>query len=439
MDSYRIHPKFSIFIIVNYKPMSRASKNLQKQDSRVAKLIELETERQKTSLEMIPSENHCSAAVREALGSVLVDKYTEGYPNKRYYNGCKYYDELETLCQKRAKKLFGVEHVNVQPYSGSPANAAVYMAVCEPGDTIMGMALPMGGHLTHGWKVNFSAKFFRSVQYGVDEKTHLINYGEVEKLAKENKPKLIWVGATAYPRIFDWKKLGEIADSVGAYLAADISHIAGLIVGGAHPSPEPYVHIITTTTHKTLRGPRGAMIMVAKKGIEKDFELSTKIDRAVFPGLQGGPHQNSIAGIAVCLKEAATPAFKKYAKQIVKNAKILAEELSKHGFNLTSGGTDNHLILIDLRSKNIAGLEAANLLEKAGITVNKNSIPYDTAGPFKPSGIRLGTPAITTRGMKEKEMKQIAGWINEAISNPSSAGKTREEVKRLCKKFPLPK
>lgn len=419
--------------------MSRANNNLQKQDSEIAKLIALETERQKTSLEMIPSENHCSAAVREALGSVLVDKYTEGYPNKRYYNGCKYYDELEILCQERAKKLFGVEHVNVQPYSGSPANAAVYMAVCEPGDTVMGMALPMGGHLTHGWKVNFSAKFFRSVQYGVDEKTHLLNYDEIEKLAKENKPKLIWVGATAYPRIFDWKKLGEIADSVGAYLAADISHIAGLIVGGAHPSPEPHVHIITTTTHKTLRGPRGAMIMVTKKGVEKDSELPKKIDKAIFPGLQGGPHQNAIAGIVVCLKEAATPAFKKYAGQIVQNAKILAEELKNYGFNLTSGGTDNHLILIDLRGKNITGSEAANLLEEAGITVNKNIIPYDTAGPFKPSGIRLGTPAITTRGIKEKEMRQIAEWINETISNPKSVKRIRGEVKRLCKKFPLPK
>lgn len=419
--------------------MSRASKNLQKQDPKIAKLIELETERQKTSLEMIPSENHCSAAVRETLGSVLVDKYTEGYPNKRYYNGCKYYDELETLCQERAKKLFGVEHVNVQSYSGSPANAAVYMAVCEPGDTIMGMTLPMGGHLTHGWKVNFSAKFFKSVQYGVDEKTHLINYSEVEKLARENKPKLIWVGATAYPRIFDWKKFGEIADSVGAYLAADISHIAGLVVGGAHLSPEPYVHIITTTTHKTLRGPRGAMIMVTKRGVAKDSELPKKIDKAVFPGLQGGPHQNAIAGIAICLKEAATPVFKKYACQIIKNAKVLAEELTKYGFNLVSGGTDNHLILVDLRRKTIVGLEAANLLEKAGITVNKNSIPYDTAGPFKPSGIRLGTPAITTRGMKEKEMKQIAEWINEAINNPSSVGRIRGEVVRLCKKFPLPK
>lgn len=411
---------------------------LSKQDSQIAKLIELETERQKTSLEMIPSENHSSGAVREALGSVLADKYTEGYPRKRYYNGCEYYDKLEELCQERAKKLFGVEHANVQPYSGSPANAAVYMAVCEPGETIMGMALPMGGHLTHGFKLSFSGKFFNSVQYTVDEKTHLINYDEAQQLAKEHKPKLIWVGGSAYSRIFDWEKFGKIADSVGAYLVADIAHIAGLVVGGAHPSPVPYVHIVSTTTHKTLRGPRGGIIMVTKKGVGKDPDLSKKIDKAIFPGFQGGPHQNAIAGIAVCLREASVPAFKKYALQVVKNAKVLAEELKNYGFNLSSEGTDNHLILIDLRNKNIAGAEAANLLEEAGITINKNSIPYDPAPPFKPSGIRMGTPAITTRGMKEKEMKIIAGWINEVISNPKSANRIREEVKKMCKKFPLP-
>ena len=411
---------------------------LKKQDPKIAQLIELETERQKTSLQMIPSENHCSPAVREALGSLLTDKYSEGYPGKRYYSGLKYYDELETLCQERAKKLFGVEHANVQPYSGSPANAAVYMAVCEPGDHIMGMALPMGGHLTHGFKSSFSGKFFNSAQYTVNQNTHLINYEEAEKLAKEHKPKLIWVGGSAYPRIFDWKRMAEIADSVGAYLAADIAHIAGLVAGDAHPSPVPYVHIVSTTTHKTLRGPRGGMIMVTKKGIEKDPELAKKIDRAIFPGFQGGPHMNQIAAIAVCLKEAMTPEFKEYAKQVVKNTGVLAEELKKYGFVLISGGTDNHLILVDLRSKNIAGAQTADLLEEAGITINKNSIPYDTAGPFKPSGIRLGTPAITTRGMKEKEMKIIAGWINQVISNPSSVKIVREEIKKLCKKFPLP-
>lgn len=412
---------------------------LKKQDPQIAKLIDLETERQKTSLEMIPSENHSSPAVREALGSILTDKYAEGYPGKRYYAGLKYYDILEDLCRERAKKLFGVVHVNVQPYSGSPANQAVYLSVCEPGDTIMGMALPMGGHLTHGWKVNFSAKFFNSIQYGVKEDTSLLDYEEIEKLAKENKPKLIFVGATAYPRQFDWKRLGDIADSVGAYLVADIAHIAGLVAGKAHPSPVPYVHMVSTTTHKTLRGPRGGMIMVTQKGIEKDPDLPKKVDKAVFPGLQGGPHENAIAAIAVCLKEASTPAFKKYAAQIVKNAKALAKELTAYGFNLVSGGTDNHLLLIDLRNKNIAGPEAQELLEEAGITINKNSIPYDPAPPFKPSGIRMGTPAITSRGMKEADMKKIAGWINEVISNPKSVKKVREEIKKFCKKFPLPK
>ena len=320
------------------------------------------------------------------------------------------------------------------------------MATCEPGDTIMGMALPMGGHLTHGSKPSFSGKFYKAVQYGLDEKTHLFNYHEFEKMANEHEPKLIWVGGSAYPRIFDWKKLGEIADSVGAYLAADIAHIAGLVVGGVHPSPVPFVHIVTTTTHKTLRGPRGGMIMVTKKGVAKDADLAKKIDKAVFPGLQGGPHENAIAAIAVCLKEAATPAFKKYAGQIVKNAKALAEELKKHDFTLISGGTDNHLLLIDLRNKNITGAGAQDLLESAGMSTNRNSIPFDPAGPFKPSGLRLGTPAITTRGMKEPQMRQIAGWINEVISNPLPAGrqpktakKVAEEVKKLCKKFPLPR
>jgi glycine hydroxymethyltransferase len=412
---------------------------LAKQDLQIAKLIDLETERQKTSLEMIPSENHSSPAVREALGSLLTDKYAEGYPSKRYYAGLKYYDVLENLCIERAKKLFNVAHVNVQPYSGSPANAAVYMSVCQPGDTVMGLALPMGGHLTHGWKVNFSAKFYNSIQYGVNEKTQLIDYDEIEKLAKENKPKLIFVGATAYPRIFDWKRLGEIADSIDAYLVADIAHIAGLVAGGSHPSPAPYVHLISTTTHKTLRGPRGGIIMVTHKGVKKDSDLPKKNDKAIFPGLQGGPHMHQIAAIAVCLKEASTPTFKKYAIQVVKNAKALAEELKKYDFNLVSGGTDNHLILIDLRNKNISGAEAQDLLEEAGITINKNNIPFDPAPPFKPSGIRLGTPALTTRGMKEKEMKIIAEWINKVISNPKLVKKVRAEIKTFCKKFPLPK
>jgi len=411
---------------------------LKKTDSQIAKLIEKEIERQKTSLEMIPSENHTSPAVREALGSVLTDKYAEGYPRKRYYAGLKFYDKIETLCQERAKKLFKVAHVNVQPYSGSPANLAVYFAVCEPGDTIMGMSLPHGGHLTHGWKVSFSGKYFKSVQYGVDKETNLLNYQEIEELAKKAKPKLIWVGATAYPRIFDWKKLGKIADLVGAYLAADIAHIAGLIVAGVHPSPVPFVHIVTTTTHKTLRGPRGGMIMVTEKGLKKNPELARKIDRSIFPGLQGGPHENNIAAIAVCLKEASRPAFKRYGKQIVKNSKTLASELLKYGFNLITNGTDNHLILIDLRNKEVLGPEAQDRLEKAGITVNKNSIPFDPNPPFKPSGLRLGTPAITTRGMKEKEMKLIASWINDVIADAKNCSKVRNEVKKFCQKFPLP-
>jgi glycine hydroxymethyltransferase len=412
--------------------------SLEKQDPQIAELIKKEIERQKTSLEMIPSENHSSSAVREALGSLLTDKYAEGYPGKRYYAGLEYYDQIEDICRNRAKELFGVVHVNVQPYSGSPANAAVYLAVCKPGDTIMGMSLPHGGHLTHGWKVNFSGKLFNSVQYTVDENTQLLNYDTIEKLAKEAKPKLIWVGATAYPRIFDWERLGKIADEVGAYIAADIAHIAGLVAAGVHPSPVPYVHIITTTTHKTLRGPRGGIIMVTQKGIDKDPELPDKIDKTIFPGLQGGPHENAIAAIAICLKEASQPEFKEYALQVVKNAKALAEELIKHGFKLVSGGTDNHLILIDLRNKNISGKDAQIRLEKSGITTNKNSIPFDTASPFNPSGLRIGTPAITTRGMKENEMKKIAEWINRAISNEGECDKVREEVKELCKEFPLP-
>ncbi len=412
---------------------------LKKTDSQISNLIAKEKKRQETTLEMIPSENHTSLAVREALGSVLTDKYAEGYPGKRYYAGLEFYDKIETLCQERAKKLFKVPYANVQPYSGSPANQAVYFALCEPGETIMGMSLPHGGHLTHGWKVNFSAKIYNSVQYGVDKRTNLLDYQEIEKLAKKVKPKLIWVGATAYPRIFNWRKLGKIADSVGTYLAADIAHIAGLVVAGVHPNPVPFVHIITTTTHKTLRGPRGGIIMVTRKGLKKDPKLPKKINKAVFPGLQGGPHENNIAAIAVCLKEASSAKFKRYGRQIVKNSKALASGLLKRNFNLITGGTDNHLILIDLRNKEISGTEAQERLEKAGITVNKNSIPYDPNPPFHPSGIRLGTPAITTRGMKEKEMRQIAFWIDDVVSKPKSYLRVRKEVKKLCQKFPLPK
>ena len=412
--------------------------NLKKTDSEIYKLIKAERKRRQEGLEMIPSENHTSPAVLEALSSIFNDKYSEGYPGKRYYGGNENVDKVEILCQERAKKLFKVPYVNVQPYSGSPANQAVYFAVCNPGDKVMGMALPSGGHLTHGWKVNFSGKYYSAIQYGLVEKSEKIDYEGLAKAARKFKPKIIWVGATAYPRFFNWRKFRQIADSVNAYLCADIAHIAGLIIAGVHPSPVPFAHIITTTTHKTLRGPRGAIIMITKEGIKKDPELPQKIDKAVFPGLQGGPHEHQIAAIAVCLKEASSTAFKKYGKQIVKNCKVLASELLKYGLRLITGGTDNHLLLIDLRNKGISGKEAESLLDKAGITVNKNAVPFDPNPPFNPSGIRLGTPAITTRGMKEKEMRKIAFWINEVISNRKSISKIKKEVKKLCQKFPIP-
>lgn len=412
-------------------------KKLQKTDSRLAQLIAGEVKRQQRVLRLIPSENYTSQAVREAVGSVLMNKYSEGYPQKRYYQGQKYTDAIEDLARGRAKKLFNVPHANVQPYSGSPANLGVYFALLKRGDTVMGMSLPHGGHLTHGWKVSITGQWFKSIQYTVDKRTHLIDYDAVEKLAKKSRPRLIWAGATAYPRFFDWEKFGEIADSVGAYFCADCAHIAGLIAGGAHPSPVPYAHLITLTTHKTLRGPRGAMIMVTRRGLKKDRDLAKKIDRAIFPGLQGGPHQHTIAGIAVALREAGRADFKKYARQVVKNAQVLAEELMVRGFDLITGGTDNHLMLIDLRNKKISGQEAAIRLEKAGIVVNKNTIPFDPNPPAKPSGIRLGTPSVTTRGMKEKEMKMIAEWIDQVIKG-KSVRKIKKAVIRLCQKFPIP-
>jgi len=412
---------------------------LKRGDSRVYNIIKKEEKRKEDTLEMIPSENHTSTAVLEALSSVLNDKYAEGYPKKRYYGGNRYIDEVEILCQERAKKLFNVPFANVQSYSGSPANMAVYFATLPIKGKVMGMHLSSGGHLTHGWKVNFSGKYYNSVFYLVDKKTNLIDYDEVEKIAKREKPKLIFAGATAYPRKIDFRRFRKIADSVGAYLCCDISHIAGLIVAGIHQSPADYAHIITTTTHKTLRGPRGALIMVTKSGIRKDKELPEKIDKAVFPGLQGGPHEHQIAGIAVCLKEASSSSFLRYGEQIVKNSKVLAEELIKNGFNLITEGTDNHLLLVDLRKKDISGRTAQELLEKSGIIVNKNSIPFDTKPPFDPSGIRLGTPAITTRKMKEKEMKKIALFITEVLEKRDNKTiiKTREEVRELCNKFPI--
>lgn len=416
-------------------------------DKAIQQLIEAEVKRQSEGLEMIPSENHTSGDVLAALGSRLTDKYSEGYPGMRYYGGCEVVDEVENLARDRAKKLFGVDHANVQPYSGSPANQAIYFALVDPGDTVMGMHLYYGGHMTHGLKVNFSGVYYRSVQYHTGKDGYL-DYDEMAKLATTEKPKLMFVGATAYPRIFDWKKLREIADLAGAWLVADISHISGLVVAGAHPSPVGQAHVIMTTTHKTLRGPRGALILCngnpsnPLKAVERKPEnLPTLIDRAIIPGLQGGPHNHQTAAIAVALAEASTPAFKTYGQQIVKNAKKLADELTKRGFNLVTGGTDNHLLLIDLTNKNVTGAEAEKALGKAGITVNKNTVPFDPRPPFSPSGIRMGTPALTTRGMKENEMVQIADWIDQAISRSKDdayLAKLKQQVHELAKNFPLP-
>ncbi len=414
--------------------------NLKKVDPDIFNIIKKERKRREETLEMIPSENHTSPAVLEAMSSILSDKYAEGYPKKRYYGGNEYIDEIEVTCQKRAKKLFNVPFANVQPYSGSPANMAVYFACLNPGEKVLGMNLKAGGHLTHGWKVSFSGTYYESVFYGVSEKDQLIDIEEVKELAEKEKPGLIWVGGSAYPRDFDWKSFKKIADSIGAYLVADIAHIAGLIVSEAHSDPVPFVDIITTTTHKTLRGPRGGMIMVTEEGLRKDSDLSKKINKAVFPGLQGGPHEHQIASKAVCFKEALTEDFKKYGKKVVENNKALAKELMKRDFNLVSGGSDNHLCLIDLRNKKIEGKRAEDLLELAGITINKNTIPNDPASPFNPSGIRIGTPAITTRGMGIDEMKKIASIIDSVISSDSEkkAEKTRKEVNEIAEGFPIP-
>jgi len=393
-------------------------------------LIQQEEKRQRDTLMLIPSENYASKAVREALGSVLTNKYAEGYPGKRYYQGNQVADQVEQLVIDRAKQLFGVPFANVQPYSGSPANLAVYLSLAKPGQKIMGMELRAGGHLTHGSAVNFSGKLFQSVSYSVGA-DGWIDYDEIARQAKKFQPKLIWAGATAYPRIIDWQKFAKIADSIGAWLVADVAHYAGLIVGGAYPSPVPFVDIITTTTHKTLRGPRGAMILVTKKGLKKDAQLGDKINRWIFPGLQGGPHLNNIAAIAVALEEANQPVFKNYARQIVKNAQALAGELQKYGYNLVTGGTDNHLILIDLRQNKSDGKKAAVILEKSGIIVNANAVPHDPSSPLYPSGIRLGTPAVTTQGMKEKEMKLIAGLINDSLKGKN----VYSQVMKLCQKF----
>lgn len=402
-------------------------------DPEIYNTIVSEDERQHKGIELIPSENYVSPAVLQAMGSIMTNKYSEGYPSKRYYGGNEFIDISENLAIKRAKELFGAEHVNVQPYSGSPANLEIYFALLEYGDKVLGMNLAHGGHLTHGHPVNFSGKGYNFVQYGVDEETKQIDYKKMREIALKEKPKMIVSGASAYPRTIDFKKIQEIAEEVGAIHFADVSHIAGLIAAGVHPSPFPYTDIVMTTTHKTLRGPRGAIIMCKEK-------YAKAIDKAVFPGCQGGPHEHIIAAKAICFKEALMPEFKIYANQIIKNAKALAETLIQEGFELVSGGTDNHLILIDLTNKNITGKQAETALDKARITCNANMVPFDTKSPFNPSGIRLGTPAITTRGMKEEEMKKIGKWISEVVDNfedETVLKRVKSEVEELTAKFPI--
>ena len=402
-------------------------------DPEIAKTLREETERQEYSLEFIASENFVSEAVLEAQGSVLTNKYAEGYPGKRYYGGCEVVDVAEQLAIDRAKELFGAEHVNVQPHSGSQANMAVYMAVCQPGDTVLGMNLAHGGHLTHGSPVNFSGKLYNIVPYGVKPETGMIDYEEVERLAKEHQPKLIVVGASAYAREIDFPAFRRIADEVGAVVMVDMAHIAGLVAAGVHPDPVPYAEFVTTTTHKTLRGPRGGMILCTE-------EWAKKLNSNIFPGIQGGPLMHVIAAKAVALKEALSPEFSEYAQQVVKNAQTLANELIAKGYKLVSGGTDNHLMLVDFTGTELTGKVAEATLEKAGITVNKNAVPFDPRSPFVTSGIRIGTPATTTRGLKEPEMLKVAAWIDRAlnnIDNEAELAKIRAEIKELCQAFPL--
>ena len=415
--------------------MNTLESKLSEVDPQIVEIASKDLTRQQNSLMLIPSENYASRAVMEIQGSILANKYAEGYPGERYYNGCQFMDEVESLAIERAKALFGAEHINVQPHAGSQANMAVYHALLEPGDTILAMSLSHGGHLTHGDNVNFSGRYYNVAAYGVDAETERIDMEEVARLAAEHRPKLIVVGATAYPRQFDFAAWRQVADSVGAYLLADIAHIAGLIAGGVHPDPVPYCDVVTTTTHKTLRGPRGAMIMCRS-------EYADKIDRAVFPGLQGGPFLHTIAARAVAFKEASEPDFKTYQAQIVKNAKALAERLIENGFRLVSGGTDNHLMLIDITSKyeKLSGRQAADHLEDAGIIVNKNAIPFDKRKPRTTSGLRIGTPMITTRGMNEDGMVQVADFITETLENRQKASikrRIREKVKEFCTQFPI--
>jgi glycine hydroxymethyltransferase len=407
--------------------------HLRQQDQAVLQGIRQELSRQREKIELIASENFVSQAVLEAMGTVLTNKYAEGYPGKRYYGGCEYVDVIEDLARDRAKQLFGADHANVQPHSGAQANMAVYTAVLQPGDTVLGMNLAHGGHLTHGSPVNFSGQLYNFVAYGVDEQSHLINYDEVRELAKTHKPKLIVAGASAYPRVIDFAKIREIADEVGAMVMVDMAHIAGLVATGLHPSPIPYAEFVTTTTHKTLRGPRGGMILCREA-------YAKAIDKAIFPGIQGGPLMHVIAAKAVAFGEALSPGFKTYTEQIVKNAKALAEGLLSRGFKLVSGGTDNHLLLVDVREQDITGKDAEHALDEVGITVNKNAIPYDPTSPFITSGIRLGTAAVTTRGMDEKAMDAIAEAIRLVLHAPQDEGskqQARNIVSELTKQFPL--
>ncbi|PIH03645.1 serine hydroxymethyltransferase [Clostridium combesii] len=405
--------------------------NLKNTDPELLDMIKKEEERQEYNIELIASENFTSLSVMEAMGSLLTNKYAEGYPHKRYYGGCEFVDEVEDLARERLKKLFAAEHANVQPHSGSQANMAVYMSVLQTGDTILGMDLSHGGHLTHGSPVNFSGKLYNFISYGVDKETETIDYDQLKKIALENRPKMIVSGASAYPRIIDFEKIREICDEIDAYMMVDMAHIAGLVATGLHPSPVPYADFVTTTTHKTLRGPRGGAILCKEK-------YGKAVDKAIFPGIQGGPLMHTIAAKAVCFGEALREDYKEYMQQVVKNTKVLGEELKNYGFRLISGGTDNHLLLIDLTNKNITGKDAEKLLDSVGITVNKNTIPFETLSPFITSGIRIGTPAVTTRGFKEEEMKKIAYFMNYSIEHrEENLSQIKEQIKEICKKYPL--
>jgi glycine hydroxymethyltransferase len=407
---------------------------LRRSDEEIAELIRREEQRQLSKVRLIPSENYVSDAVLAATGSVLTNKYSEGYPGRRYYEGQQLIDPIETIAVERAKRLFHAEHANVQPYSGSPCNLAVYLAFLKPGDTVMGMAVPHGGHLTHGWNVSITGQYFRPVQYGVRRDTGRIDYDQVRDMARRERPKLIWAGGTAIPRTIDFEAFAEVAAEVEAVLAVDMAHIAGLVAGGVHASPVPSSDVVTTTTHKTLRGPRGAMFL-------SRAEHAHALDRAVFPGLQGGPHNQTTAAIAVALKEAAHPDFSVYARQMVANARALAEALQERGFDLVSGGTDTHLILVDLANKQVPGKPAAKALDRAGIELNYNTVPFDPRRPFDPSGIRLGTPSVTTRGMREPEMAQVARWMDEAVASyqdEAVLARIANEVAELCAGYPAP-